>query len=364
MAKTIANVLSGVATLNIREPNNARAEWQNDQYQAGTHSVKLIKTGVGNAGSTHLQLGPTGANAALTLQAMETAVIGGAPVYTFYHMPQNGVTGNYAQFEMRFEDPNSEGWIEVTFVNLQGLPGDGLWVIETLADGDMVGYGGVSDVGHSFFEWGLRDINGLVAAAEGAGVANCTLGDWVLSRIRLEMWEAEPARTQYIDTVVVHGVAYAIEPGNATAVGLSLSSPYTEVGYTEDGVNFEYNAETTDIMVEEESFAIDRILEKESLAITCNMAEASLYNMDKAMAGSLLAGSILKLGAGTMKTMNIMVEGTNPAGFKRQIHIPLCTSMGSVGMPYKKGEKTVVPVSFGALKSSGSPAVTIVDNAG
>ena len=109
MGNEVANVLVGVATLAIRQPRDALAEWMSDQYYAGGHSVKLSKGGSGSAGSTHLQLDPTGANLALTLQQMEDAVVAASPEYSFYHKCQNGVTGNYVQLEMRFEDPNSEG---------------------------------------------------------------------------------------------------------------------------------------------------------------------------------------------------------------------------------------------------------------
>ena len=158
------------------------------------------------------------------------------------------------------------------------------------------------------------------------------------------------------------GTLYAIEPG-ATTPALSLSSPFTEVGYTEDGVTIEYNAETNDIEVEEETFPIDRVITKETAVVTCNMAESSLANLDNAMAGAVLAGSIITIGYGVMKTLNLKIEGIAPDGLLRSIMIPLATAMGTVGMSYKKGEKTVVPVSFGALKPSGEPAVTIVDNA-
>ena len=124
-----------------------------------------------------------------------------------------------------------------------------------------------------------------------------------------------------------------------------------------------YTADGADIEVEEETFPIDNVITKETAEVTCNMAESSLFNIDKAMAGSLLSGSILKLGAGTNKKLTIQIRGTNPAGFIRAIQIPSCVATGAVGMPYKKGEKTVVPVTFRALKTSGHPAVTIVDNA-
>lgn len=362
MGNESQNVLVGVASLAIRQPNDALAQWMTDQYYAGSHSVKLSKTGSGNAGSTHLQLTPRGVCVGLTLQQVEDAIVA-ATEYSYHHKCQNGVTGNYTQFEFRFEDPNSEGWIEVTFVGLQGHVGDGLWTKETLADADNVGYGGVSDVGLSFFEWGLRDINGLVAAAEDAGVANCTLGDWELSRIRIELWEPEPARYCHIDSVVVHGVTYEIEPGAATAPGLSLSSPYVDAGYTEDGVNFNYTVDIAEIRVEEETFPIDGKITSETLEIVCNMAESSLFNIDKAIAGSVLSGNILTIGDGILKKMSIKLTGITPAGTKRSYEFPKVIATGAVGMSFRRAEKTIVPLTFRALKPASGPVGTFVDNA-
>lgn len=147
---------------------------------------------------------------------------------------------------------------------------------------------------------------------------------------------------------------------------LSIKYPvggsYVEVGYTEDGVTFEYSADMSDIDVEEETFSIDRVITKETLSVICNMAESSLYNIDKAIAGSVLAASTITIGGGVNKQMSILLVGTNPAGYARTITIPLATATGAVGMPYKKGEKTVVPVTFQALKGAGDVA-TIVDSA-
>ena len=91
------------------------------------------------------------------------------------------------------------------------------------------------------------------------------------------------------------------------------------------------------------------------------MAEASLINIDKAIAGSSLAGSIITIGGGVLKEMSIKIVGTNPAGYARTIEIPLATAVGTVGQPFKKGEKTVVPVEFQALKGT-SDVCTITDS--
>jgi len=147
-----------------------------------------------------------------------------------------------------------------------------------------------------------------------------------------------------------------------TTPGTASASVTTEFGYTEDGVVLEYSADIADIDVEEETFSIDRVITKESVAITCNMAESSLYNINKAMAGSVLSGNILTLGDGVNKTMNLKIEGTDPDGFLLAIQIPKATARGAVGMSYRKGTKTIVPVTFAALKSD-SPAMTLVYNA-
>ncbi len=141
-----------------------------------------------------------------------------------------------------------------------------------------------------------------------------------------------------------------------------VGGAYVDVGYTEDGVTFEYTADESDIMVEEETFPINRVLTKETIAVRCNFAESSLTNMDKAIAGSVYTASTLTIGGMVNKQMSIKIVGKNPAGYARTITINLATATGTVGMPYRKGEKTVVPVTFQALKGAGD-VCTIVDSA-
>ena len=360
MAKTRANVLTGVATLGIRQPNDAIAEWSADNPYAGSYNVKLTKTGSGNAGGTHLEIIPTG----ITLGTWNTG-IGGAGSFDFYYNHQLGVTGNYTQIEFRFEDPNSDGHSEVTCVPFQTHAGLGIWTPYDLSTDPSVGYYGTDELGNRFDDWSLATATVSTVRAlignDSVGAADEAADDWICTRVRFELYESEPARFALIDSVRLQGTLYTIEPGG-TAPAMSLSSPFTDVGYTEDGATIEYTADEADVEVEEETFPIARVITKETVAVTCNMAESSLYNIDKAMAGAVLSGSILKLGVGVNKTMNLKIAGTNPAGFNREIFIPLATATGAVGMAYKKGEKTVVPVTFQALKGD-SPALTIVDNA-
>ena len=140
-----------------------------------------------------------------------------------------------------------------------------------------------------------------------------------------------------------------------------IGGAYVQVGYTEDGVVLEYTADTADIDLEEETFPIQRVIIKETLAVTCNMAEGSLTNIDKAIAGSIMAGSVITIGGGINKEMSIKIVGTNPAGFDRTVEIALATAVGAVGQSYRKGEKSIVPVTFQALKGAGD-VCTITDS--
>ena len=357
MAKTIANVLVGEATLYVRQPNDSIAEWDTVHAQAGTHSVKLYKSGSGNAGSTHFEL------SGLTSRGITMTHVAADPTdFSFYYW-LSGALGNYVQFEMRFEDPDSEAWAEITVVNQQTkTPADPeAWVQETLAGADLCGIGGHAEDGTPFFLWDLSVT--ITDMATDCNTAGCTdAGAFILERVRLELWESEPVRTAYVDTVEIDGTVYTIEPGG-TGPGIALSSAFSEVGYTEDGVTMEYAAEETEIMVHEETFPIDSAITKESITVTCNMAEASLANINNAMAGAVLSGSKITFGDGVNKTMNLKIEGTNPAGYLRAIHIPKARASGTVGMSYKKGEKTIIPVSFKALKEQDKQVCTIVDNA-
>lgn len=274
--------------------------------------------------------------------------------------------------ECRFSDPNSNSWIDITST-AEVIAGTGIWASVTLLAGNHLTayYGGWSELDGSFSNFAPQAWAGLVAACAGgiAGVgcplqnAVTALTTWVLTRVRLELWETATERQCFVQNIYLEGVNYDLEPGDVATAGIRLSSMFTEVGYTEDGIIVTYTADTSDIEVEEETFPIDRVITKETAEVTCNMAESSLFNIDKAMAGSVLSGSILKLGGGVNKKLTIQVNLKNPGGFIRSYLMPSCTATGAVGMPYKKGEKTVVPVTFQALKTANNPAVTIVDNA-
>ncbi len=375
MPKTIANVLTGVATLSVHNEHDL-AEWTKDYAQLGVYSAHLVKDELSTDRSTHVQFNPTAHT--VTFQDFVDDMDAPGTGFQFWERTRNldvaGVAAFWSQMELRFEEVGGEGWFELTTTPHQGVIWADLAFAEyTIVDATTCGFGGNTPNGTSVFEWGGSVVD-VEDATDAVGVAGSVAREfedeevgsgagvfaYVLARVRIELWETGVAREVWIDDVNIDGHEYAIEPGGATP-GLVLSSPNVEIGYTEDGVIMTYTATTTPIRVEEETFAIEEPLDEEECEITCNMAEASMFNMDKAMAGSVYASNVILLGGGVNKGLNLTLEGLTPDGFKRTIYIPKAVATGAVAMPYTKSEKTVVPVTFKALKGQTDPAVTIVD---
>ena len=358
MANDVDNVLVGVATLAIRQPNDALASWSTEKKQAGTYSVKLEKKGTGNAGSTHLQITPR--DAAITFATWATQVA--ANGYTYYYF-RNAVAGGFwEQIEFRFEDPDSDAWIEVTVAPAQGVLGSALWTAKDLADDDPIGFGGVNEVGLSFSDWGMTWVPSTVLAEVSGTHAVGTADNWLLTRVRFELWEPAVARAMYIDTIVLDGDAYTVEPGDSSMEGAVLSAPYVDVGYTEDGVNFNYSSDVTLVRVHEATFPVGAKLKQEGMEIVCNMAEGSLININNAIAGAVLSGNKLTIGGGVIKEMSIKLTGITPGGFIRSYEFPRVVATGAVGVKFIKDDKSIIPLTLTVLQPSTGDVGTFVDN--
>ncbi len=159
---------------------------------------------------------------------------------------------------------------------------------------------------------------------------------------------------------VLVGVAslwYNPVPGTAVA-----GAGWVELGYTEDGLTMTYTEATSDIEVAEETFPLRRVITKETMELAASLAEASLTNLNQAMGGGVMAGAVITLGGGALKEIALKAIGFNPAGGARTVYVPYATSNGAVGVPFKKGTKTLVPVTFHAFKHAyGVDVATVTD---
>ncbi len=145
--------------------------------------------------------------------------------------------------------------------------------------------------------------------------------------------------------------------------GTAVGSITTEIGYTEDGVRMEYNPTIADVDVEEDTFPIERVITKEEISVIVNIAEASLANLEHAIAGGSLAGAVVTIGGGTMQEIAARIVGEAPAGGTRTIYLPYVNPTGMVGMPFRRGEKTVVPITLKPFRNAdGATICTITDS--
>ena len=146
---------------------------------------------------------------------------------------------------------------------------------------------------------------------------------------------------------------------------LSLKYPvagaYVDVGYTDDGVVMETTTEHVDFHVMELTYPIKRVITREGTKFTCNLAQASLDNLNKAIPGAVLAGSVLSIGAGTIKEMQAKFVGTNPAGYARTIVMALCTATAGPTISFKK-DKAIVPITIEALDDCSNEPVVLTDS--
>jgi len=138
--------------------------------------------------------------------------------------------------------------------------------------------------------------------------------------------------------------------------------------FTVDGVNMSIRSTMANIKVEEVVGTVIRRLTDQEVDITFTFAEGTLKNLVASIPGSAInvGGTVVTIGGGyagssLLQEFALSVVGVNPTGAARTIAIPSVNPTGEVGIPYKKGEISVVPVTFSALASSVGVFGTVTD---
>jgi len=144
-------------------------------------------------------------------------------------------------------------------------------------------------------------------------------------------------------------------------VGVGYSA--VVIGYTVDGVNMSIRSSMADIKVEENEGTIIRKLIDQEVSVTLNVAEGTLANLAAAIPGNDLTGAVLTLGGSDLQEHRLTLKGLDPAGYPRVIVLTSVNPTGEVTTPYKKGEVSVVPMTFSALVDDSSEFGTVLDGA-
>jgi hypothetical protein len=197
------------------DPAGATAAFSTADSKTGSVSVLLTAVDVLDGSVGVAVTPPTG----IHLSDLDTIVSG----WTVWHKLQD--TKPYGiQLELRFlhpfnVNPDGAGHVDVTLL-LHQEAGDGTWELETVnGTTTKAGYYGNDPWDATAFDEfsGTLNLNQIETAIneEAAMLANggFTCGTWVLSRVRVELWEAG-ARTCYVDDLTIAGTTYNFEPVN------------------------------------------------------------------------------------------------------------------------------------------------------
>ena len=155
--------------------------------------------------------------------------------------------------------------------------------------------------------------------------------------------------------VLVGVAAVTITTALKKSGGLKEATVDTITGfYTVDGVTMTISSSFADIKVEENVGTIIRRMTDQEVKVTFSFAEGTLNNLVAAIPGSAISGAVVTIGGGystdpLLQEFQLDVKGLNPAGAARTINIPKVNPTGEIGIPYKKGEISVIPVTFSAL---------------
>jgi hypothetical protein len=144
-------------------------------------------------------------------------------------------------------------------------------------------------------------------------------------------------------------------------ITLGVGESANVIGYTVDGVNMTTRSSFADIKVEENEGTLIRKLIDQEVQVTLNVAEGALANLAAAIPGCDLTGATLTVGGSDLQEHRLTLKGLNPAGYARVIVLTLVNPTGEVATPYKKGDVSVVPMTFSALVDDSGEFGTVLD---
>jgi hypothetical protein len=204
----VVAVADSYAGYRLGAATGSTSAWSTTSPTNGKYSALLTKGGTGAADSTYVDFAL--ADSGITVANLST--IDTDPEWSFYYKMASGTGVAGPQLELRFTDPDSDGYVEVTLMALQNSSPDGSWTKKPVlaASERAIFYG--DDESGSGVAWNGTSVYGLddmLTAINATTVVDAT--DWELTRVRLELWEAA-ARYCYIDTVTIDGTTYDLEP--------------------------------------------------------------------------------------------------------------------------------------------------------
>lgn len=136
-------------------------------------------------------------------------------------------------------------------------------------------------------------------------------------------------------------------------------TPWTYIGYTEDGVDFDATRKEVMHRVDEQSNPLFLTIDTTETKLVTSLAESTLENMKNAFGGGTITTTAAGVGtigktvlqlADNVTNLALILQGVNPAGFFRRIYIPKIASIGKIKQEYNRAKKKqLLQVEFAAI---------------
>lgn len=155
----------------------------------------------------------------------------------------------------------------------------------------------------------------------------------------------------------------SLEP---TDLATPWDADWTDLGYTDEGSNFVFEANWEDVMVAEEYEPIVSLQTTRQITVNFSLAELTAENLERAFNGGTVetssgittfeppaAGSVTK----------VMIGWESDDGLERWV-FRQAVQVGSIDIPRKKApDKAVIPCSFRCSKPAGQTAFKFIHDA-
>ena len=133
-------------------------------------------------------------------------------------------------------------------------------------------------------------------------------------------------------------------------------------GYTEDGVEADYSSTEKEIRVDEESFPVDVLIDKETASFNVKLAQTTMHNLAYAMTGASINVALDTVtfgGKAKPDIFRVAFMGPSPATNKvRQILFFRCYAKSALKLQYKRNGQVMYQCQFMALADSSQPAAS------
>lgn len=165
----------------------------------------------------------------------------------------------------------------------------------------------------------------------------------------------------YESILVGSGKVYVADVATAfPAVNAAPGVGWTDLGEFDGGVTATLEQTTVEHRIDSETGPVKATRSEEGLAISTNLAEATLENLAKVLddktvtpaAGPPATKSMGMYRGGVVREYALLFRGNSPyaAGVYAQFQVPRAyVASDSIGMSFVKDGKTLIPVEFRAL---------------